>query len=729
MAIEKIINVKVAGTNQIVQIEQAVEKTNQATGKLTKSQKDLESTINSGSKNSIANTNKLATATDRATASIKEEKEATKELNEVKEESAEISADTLDLMGKLDSATGGAIGQFRELQGGLKTGIGLFKNLKLAIASTGIGLLLIAFSALVSYFQASEEGQDKLARIMNVFGSIVGNITDKISDLGGVIMWAFENPKKAIKELGDFIKENIENRIVGMLTLLPKLGESISLVFKGEFKEAGKVAVNAMGQIVSGQKDIIGKFGEMRNASKTFMNELKADALEAVRISKMREEAGLMDRNLMIEQAKANLKISELRDKAVQKDIYSAKQREAFLMEAYATEEDIQKKQIASLALKRDAIIAENELSKSNKEALDAEAKAIADVIIAEGALVDSKRRLQTQIQGARREEAQRIKAINEEQARERKEAADKEIADRQKQIDDLLTIEQNAIKSREDLLAKTEQQRLDLEKERQLKALEQIKLNEEEKINALIAINELFDLKQKEINEAKEKEAQEKAIEDKYKMLEDLQLTEEQRLKIITEIDDLILESNQLTEKERTALYDKQTKARIKIAEKEAENKSKLNSAIAQGAEAVSGIIGKQTAVGKTLAAASSLINSYASIAGQLKAFSGVPIPGYAIAQAVATGLVGFASVKDILSVKVPNSGGSDSGLGGMAPSAPAVNLVGATDSNQIAETINSQTDQQNENANKPIRAYVVTKDISTQQELERNASDSSSF
>ena len=69
--------------------------------------------------------------------------------------------------------------------------------------------------------------------------------------------------------------------------------------------------------------------------------------------------------------------------------------------------------------------------------------------------------------------------------------------------------------------------------------------------------------------------------------------------------------------------------------------------------------LIGKETASGKALAVAASLINTYAAIAGQLKAFAGVPVPGYAIAQAIATGVQGFMAVKNILKTKVPGQSG----------------------------------------------------------------------
>lgn len=729
MAIEKIINVKVAGTNEIVQIQQAVDKTNQSTDKLTKSNKDLDNVIVKTYSNYGKKTKDLESAIDSFIKKQDEEIENTKDLIAVKKESAEVDAGTLDLMSKLDGATGGYIGKFQELQGGLKAGIGLFKSLKIAIAGTGIGLLVIAIGSLVAYFNESAEGGKKLANIMSYVGVITKSLTDGFAKLGELIAWVFENPKEAIAEMGTAIKENIANRITGLLQLIPRLGEAMSLVFKGEFKEAGKVAVNALAQVVTGQEDIIGKFGEMAEAGRKWAEEMQRQANEVQRIAQLRADALKIENGLIVETAKSNRQLSELRDKANNSDLYNSKQRQKYLREANALEQKITNEQLKSAQLKLQAIQAEDKLNKVAREDSKEQLEAEAQVINLLGQREQANRNLSNSLYSIRKADAEKYKSLREAEQAKIKEEKDKEIAERQKQLDSLLSIEQNAIKAREDLLAKTDQQRLDLEKERQLKALEEIKLNEEEKRNALIEINELFDLKQKEIDDAKEKEAEEKAIEDKYKMLEELQLTEEQRLQIISDIDDLILESNQLTEKERTALYDKQAKARIKIAEKEAENKSKLNSAIAQGAEALSGIIGKQTAIGKTLAVASSLINTYASIAGQLKAFSSIPVPGFAIAQAIATGLVGFASVKDILSVKVPESGGADAGAGGVAPSAPAVNLVGSTDSNQIAETINSQTDQQNENANKPMRAYVVTKDISTQEELERNASDSSSF
>jgi hypothetical protein len=132
-----------------------------------------------------------------------------------------------------------------------------------------------------------------------------------------------------------------------------------------------------------------------------------------------------------------------------------------------------------------------------------------------------------------------------------------------------------------------------------------------------------------------------------------------------------------------------------------------------------VSGVIGQETAAGKAMAVAASLINTYASIAGQIRAFSEVGIPGYAIAQAIATGAVGFANVKKIISTKIPKSsgggGGASAGAAAATPQAPSFNIVGATETSQLAEAVGQQTQQ-------PVQAYVVANDVTTAQSLENN-------
>lgn len=163
---------------------------------------------------------------------------------------------------------------------------------------------------------------------------------------------------------------------------------------------------------------------------------------------------------------------------------------------------------------------------------------------------------------------------------------------------------------------------------------------------------------------------------------------------------------------------------AKIDIAQKEEDAKRASLEGYAGALSEVSGILGQETEAGKGIAIASSLINTYAAITGQLDAFSKVPIPGYAIAQAIATGVAGFANVKKIASVKVPNSSGGSSVSGSTTttPTPPAFNVVGASGETQLADAIGSQTQQ-------PTRAYVVSNDVTTAQELDRNIIEGASI
>ena len=79
-----------------------------------------------------------------------------------------------------------------------------------------------------------------------------------------------------------------------------------------------------------------------------------------------------------------------------------------------------------------------------------------------------------------------------------------------------------------------------------------------------------------------------------------------------------------------------------------------------------------------------------------------------------------GIANVKTITSTPEPTppSGASVGGSGSVPamPSAPpAFNVVGQGETSQLADAIGGQ-------ANQPVRAYVVSNDVTTAQGLERN-------
>jgi hypothetical protein len=96
-------------------------------------------------------------------------------------------------------------------------------------------------------------------------------------------------------------------------------------------------------------------------------------------------------------------------------------------------------------------------------------------------------------------------------------------------------------------------------------------------------------------------------------------------------------------------------------------------------------------------------------------------------IAQAVAIA-TGLANVANIARQKYQSSLGSGGGGtggasgGGLQIQAPDFNVVGASQTSQLAQAVTTQQE-------KPVKAFVVGKDISTQQELDRNITNTASF
>ena len=249
----------------------------------------------------------------------------------------------------------------------------------------------------------------------------------------------------------------------------------------------------------------------------------------------------------------------------------------------------------------------------------------------------------------------------------------------------------------------------------------------------------ELADLK-KSIREAEantEAEQRAKALEDLDLYYEQLILKATEQGILTDELEASRLESmNALKQK-----YADEDKARIdagieakKAADKLEEDLAKAvgdsKQQIAQeGLDTIIGIAGEQSAVGKAAAVASATMNTYQAATNAL-ANTPAPPPFPQIAAGIAI-VSGLMNVKKILSTKTPAGGG---GGGGATPTAPAMPSGPIYDPNAAlqaasgAQTQNNQITlgQQNGSTGAPIiKAYVVSSDMSSQQEKDKKIND----
>lgn len=322
----------------------------------------------------------------------------TEGLQDIDKESKKTTDNMSEGFKKVDEMLGGIPSKIHggiTALGGFIKGMGTLRG---AIMATGIGALIVALGALTAAFTTSEDGQNKWAKVMGVVGSLVGNFTDLLSNLGDKLIWAFENPKQALTDFANLLKQNLYNRVEGLITLIPKLGQAISLLFEGEFKQAGKVAADAVGMVATGVESITDVAAEAGKAIVNMAKEAEKEAKQAARVADMRAKADRLERALLVERVKLEAKAGELRLKAKNVEEFTADERLQALRDAAAITDELAAKEEAYLTLRSNAQTLENSFSRSNKEALNAEAQAQADVVSVQVRRINSMRELQEEV-------------------------------------------------------------------------------------------------------------------------------------------------------------------------------------------------------------------------------------------------------------------------------------------------------------------------------------------
>jgi hypothetical protein len=401
-----------------------------------------------------------------------------------------------DGLSAIDKRTGGAVSAFKSMQKGLGGLATSFRTLGGAIAATGLGLLLLTITALTAAFTSSEEGQNKFAKIMGVIGAVTGNLVDILANLGESIISAFENPKAALESFGKLLQAQIMNRVTGLFELLPALGKAIIQAFSGDFTEAAATASNALGKVVLGVDDVVGKTQDAIDATKEFLAEQVKEGNAAAKVADMRAKAAKVERALLIERSVKEAEIAALRLKSRQEEEFTAEQRKAFIEESQKLEDELLSKEVEALELRRDAQILENTFSRTNIENLDKEAQAIA-------AVNDIQARRLTQQRATQRE----LNRVNKELAAEEK----ARLAEEQKAFEALQKAKIDAAenyRAYQQTLADSAYSMLLSDQEREIQAAQ-------EKYFALIGLEELTAEERAKI--AEKENAEIAAIEKKY--------------------------------------------------------------------------------------------------------------------------------------------------------------------------------------------------------------------
>lgn len=292
------------------------------------------------------------------------------------------------------------------------------------------------------------------------------------------------------------------------------------------------------------------------------------------------------------------------------------------------------------------------------------------------------------------------------------KEIEKKIIEDKKKTDEEFTNIVNKKNEELENYYADTEEKKIKLQQERELREIEGFKGTEEQKLQLRRLYDEKWQNYQNEI-----------VVQQENSRLENLRVYKETYLQLNIDANNRILEGDLKLKEARRAALDSSLEILAGFAGK--------NKALAIGILAIQ----------KGLAISDIIVNASKSIASQtanLQAANMVaratlgPIAGESVAikntiayaKGVATTKIsagvaianvlaqGIMSAKSTLSGGDGGGGGSVGGGGGAAPMTPQFNVVGNTGVNALANSINQQ----------PIQAYVVAQNVTSAQSMNRN-------
>ena len=541
------------------------------------------------------------------------------------------------------------------------------KGLKIfsgALVATGIGAIVVLVGELIANFDKVRDTLYKLIPGLKAVGDAIGGVINFFTDLIGITSEAeraeakrqetYKKAAAATEILNQGIQREI-NLLKAQGATQDEIDKKRKQVIQNQLNDL-KIAANERGTL----------YGEQAKQYKDLQNELqvidaeatKRNKDEADKNAKERQQKGEQNRQKELQkqkeflQAQADARVQLIKDdeNTVESELRAALQRQYELKNQGKTlSVEVQKQQAAEIEK-----IVKEELQKDK----DARQKAFEE-------------KLQLQSQANKQEldlataQAEGLKITYGENSQNYRDAVDKNFETQTKNL------------AREKQALQEQQNTADGLTKEQIARLKDITVEEQNLTNAKAAEN------QKRIQSDVEtflklKEDEKAARESKFQ--QDIELAQnefdiqQEILNKKIEQDKLYYESllanENLTAEQRKKIQDEQTantkanaQAQIEIETKKFQAQQALLGATANALSTFADMAGKDTAAGKALAIASSLINTYSAIAGTLKAFSGKPIPGYAIAQAIATGLVGFKAVSDIIKTPVPGGSGGSGG------------------------------------------------------------------
>ena len=492
--------------------------------------------------------------------------------------------------------------------------------------------------------------------------------------------------------------------VIAILALLISIIEKVISKMK-ESEEGTKQLANAM-SVLNGVGVLITRALEGMGRAVGWVADKLVDLLKKLNLYKgamsdslavTNAEIALEEkrRKTIMENADAEKKIAELRAKSVEVDKYNLSQREAFLKEALALEEQKseREKQLAEDEYK--LIVQRNALTQTSQKDLKAEAEAYARMVGAETAYLETKRRTTKELNALRTKQRKEDKEVQKEQEKAEKDAA--------AALNARLALEKDILSQELELTKKGTQERLNKQLELRDKEYEiaqakaaqtikdkealdkQLKLLEDKYNNDVAKTRRDFETEQRDVRI----QAQKDTLEADILQLEEgsiARLQKELELKAFERdsVHQLEEESDEAFRKRKIeaeeAFNQKQKdliQARVTMMQTWAGNISGLANSIADAYEGLSEDEEKAAEQTKGIRIAASIIETLSGAIGAYMSAQNSGLPPYlsiplGIISAATVTATGLANIAKMRSVNVKSGSGSASALTSASVLAP---------------------------------------------------------
>lgn len=323
-------------------------------------------------------------------------------------------------IGNYGSAFDGLLGPIRSAGMALKA---FLANPVIAIVSGIVG----AFKLLTSAMKRSEEGQQNLSKVTAGFKAGLNVLLDVITKVANFLFKAFENPKKSIADLWEFLKQNFINRITAIPDLFKGIFDTVANAFKflgnkikvaiadvpilgknidaEQSKKNVEDALNSMKEnaIKTGQALIQLNTGldpeqqkKIANSIKGVAKEIAEESKAAAELQSRRDKLKRAEREFIVEREKMKTTIEEAREAAANENI-PLEERLKLNKQALELSDQLAAKEIQFAKEKAAILQAEVEMGESTSEQLEELERMKADIFIKEQERAKMNKRLLTE--------------------------------------------------------------------------------------------------------------------------------------------------------------------------------------------------------------------------------------------------------------------------------------------------------------------------------------------